>query len=170
MYWVNTRLAQRKGLTFHQTRSNAIILHDTLHHCLERVVSTKDNWQKDWKHDAAASSTNTKPIQINQKDQLARTVKPVTFRDRVRLDQESTTKHVESDSDLISTVQPVARDEELITHKIDFRIQGLPHSSVEEPEHLRVRELINRIENHAHRDELQEDLTQDDIYNPFTTW
>ena len=84
------------------------------------MVSTKDNWQKDWKHDAAASSSSTKPIQINKKDQLARTVKPVTFSDRVRLDQESTTKHVESDSvkcDLISTGQPIARDEELIAHQ-----------------------------------------------------
>ena len=30
VYWINTRLAQRKGLTFYQMRSNAIILHDTL--------------------------------------------------------------------------------------------------------------------------------------------
>ena len=30
VYWVDTQLAQRKGLKFYQTRCNAIILHDTL--------------------------------------------------------------------------------------------------------------------------------------------
>ena len=54
------------------------------------------------------------------------------------------------------------------THKIDFRIQGLSYSSVEEAKHLRVQELINRIENHRHRDELQADVKQDKVYNPFS--
>ena len=30
VYWVDIQLAQRKGLNFYQTRSNAIILYDTL--------------------------------------------------------------------------------------------------------------------------------------------
>ena len=30
VYWVDIQFAQRKGLTFYQTRSNAIILYDTL--------------------------------------------------------------------------------------------------------------------------------------------
>ena len=30
VYWVDIRLAQRKGLKFYQTRCNAIILYDTL--------------------------------------------------------------------------------------------------------------------------------------------
>ena len=47
-----------------------------------------------------------------------------------------------------------------------IRIQGLPHSSVEEAEHPRVRELIYRIENHPHRDDLQANLMQDNVYNP----
>ena len=33
VYWVDIHLAQRKGLKFNQTRSNAIILHDTLPAC-----------------------------------------------------------------------------------------------------------------------------------------
>ena len=28
--WCNLKLAQQRGLQFHQTRSNAVILHDTL--------------------------------------------------------------------------------------------------------------------------------------------
>ena len=39
MYWVDIQLAQRKGLKFHQTRSNAIILNDTLPaYCIPKVV------------------------------------------------------------------------------------------------------------------------------------
>ena len=33
VYWVDIRLAQKKGLKFYQTRSNAIILCDTLPAC-----------------------------------------------------------------------------------------------------------------------------------------
>ena len=36
-------------------------------------------------------------------------------------------------------------------HNIDFRVPGLPHSVVKEAEHLRVQELVQRIENHPHR-------------------
>ena len=39
VYWVDIQLAQRKGLKFYQTRSNAIILYDTLPaYCFPKVV------------------------------------------------------------------------------------------------------------------------------------
>ena len=39
VYWVDINLALRKGLKFYQTRSNAIILHDTLPaYCIPNVV------------------------------------------------------------------------------------------------------------------------------------
>ena len=39
VYWINFRVAQKKGLTFYQTRSNAIIFHNTLPAaCIEKVV------------------------------------------------------------------------------------------------------------------------------------
>ena len=39
VYWVDIKLAQKKGLKFYQTRSNAIILHDTLPaYCIPKVV------------------------------------------------------------------------------------------------------------------------------------
>ena len=42
VYWVDIQLAQRKGLKFHQTRSNAIILYDTLPaYCILKVVVMK---------------------------------------------------------------------------------------------------------------------------------
>ena len=42
VYWVNIQLAQRKGLKFHQTRSNAVILHDTLPaYCISKAIVMK---------------------------------------------------------------------------------------------------------------------------------
>ena len=51
-------------------------------------------------------------------------------------------------------------------HKIDFRIPGLSHSVAKEAEHLRVQNLVQRIENHPHRAALQADLQQNNVYNP----
>ena len=52
-------------------------------------------------------------------------------------------------------------------HKIDFRVPGLSQSVVKEAEHLRVQQLVKRIENHPHRAALQADLQQKNVYNPF---
>ena len=39
VYWVDIKFAQKKGLKFYQTRSNAIILYDTLPaYCIPKVV------------------------------------------------------------------------------------------------------------------------------------
>ena len=39
VFWVDINLASEKGLTFYQTRSNAIILHETLTaYCIPKVV------------------------------------------------------------------------------------------------------------------------------------
>ena len=82
VYWVDIQLAQRKGLKFNQTRSNAIILYDTLPaYCISKVVvmeseevknqkayvsprppptiSYKDNWTCDLDSDIAGSSKDT---------------------------------------------------------------------------------------------------------------
>ena len=51
---------------------------------------------------------------------------------------------------------------------MDFRIPGLPHSVVKQAENYRVRELVKQIENHPHRQALQQDLQQHNAYNPFS--
>ena len=50
---------------------------------------------------------------------------------------------------------------------IDFRIPGLTHAVVKEAEHLRVQELVKKIESHPHREALQAELQQNNVYNPF---
>ena len=47
---------------------------------------------------------------------------------------------------------------------MDFRIPGLPHSVVKHAQSTSVRQLIQKIENHA----LQQDLRQNQSFNPFS--
>ena len=51
---------------------------------------------------------------------------------------------------------------------IDFRVPGLSHAVVKEAEHLRLQELVKKIESHPHREALQADLQQNKMYNPFS--
>ena len=51
---------------------------------------------------------------------------------------------------------------------IDFRVSGLPNSFVKHAENSRVRELVKKIENHPHRQDLQADLQPNNAYNPFS--
>ena len=162
MYWVDIQLAQRKGLKFYQTICNAIILYDTRPaYCISKVVvmesgeiiyekvfllprpsptiSFKNNWMKESDSEVAGSSKDTHRIQPKSKTQLSRTRRPEG-------EQEST------------------KVEEL---DIDFRVPGLSHAVVKEAEHFRVQELVKKIESHPHREALQADLQQNNVYNPF---
>ena len=68
------------------------------------------------------------------------------------------------EEDLTRTGRPVKVEE----RDIDFRVPGLSHAVVKEAEHLRVQELVKKIENHPHREALQADLQQNNVYNPFS--
>ena len=45
---------------------------------------------------------------------------------------------------------------------------GLSHAVVKEAEKFRVQELVKKIESHPHREALQADLQQNNVYNPFS--
>ena len=57
---------------------------------------------------------------------------------------------------------------ERIEEDMDFKIPGLPHSTVKQLQSASVRELIQKIENHPHRHALQCDLQQSQSFNPFS--
>ena len=67
------------------------------------------------------------------------------------------------DADQTRTERPVKVEE----IDIDFRVPGLSHAVVEEAENFRVQELVKKIESHPHREVLQADSQQSDVYNPF---
>ena len=80
-------------------------------------------------------------------------------------------KDVDADRDRTGTPivsgQPTGLFTQLNEVDIDFRILGLPHSVAKQAENSRVRELVKKIENHPHRQDLQDDLQQHNAYNPF---
>ena len=51
---------------------------------------------------------------------------------------------------------------------MDFRIPGLPHSVVKRAQSTSVRQLIHKIENHPDRHALQQDLRQNQSFNPLS--
>ena len=234
VYWVDIQLAQRKGLKFCQTRSNAIILYDTLPaYCIPKVVvmesgeiiyekvyvsprpspmiSFKDNWMKKLDSEEAGSSKDTQRIQPKSKTQLSRTVRPVgeqpsgSFTQEIRKDvlfgregtKNSRTRRpadeppssqscvpvsvelVDKDEDADENVdadktrterpvseQPTGSFTQREEIDIDFRVSVLPHAVVKQAENYRVRELVKKIESHPHREALQADLQQNNVYNP----
>ena len=74
------------------------------------------------------------------------------------------------DADQTRTVRPVSGQSctQLEEIDIDFRVPGLSHAVVKEAENLRVQELVKKIESHPHREALQADLQQKNVYNPFS--
>ena len=88
VYWVDIKLAQKKGLKFYQTRSNAIILYNTLPACcipqviqmetgeiiheklyesLRRPpkISLRNNWMKELGPEVARQAGGSQPTQPN---------------------------------------------------------------------------------------------------------
>ena len=62
--------------------------------------------------------------------------------------------------------QPTGLFSPLEEVEIDCRVSGLPHAVVKQAENSRIRELMNKIESHPHRQDLQADLQQGNAYNP----
>ena len=157
-------------------------------------ISYKDNWMCDLDSDIAGNSKDTQrieqnPIIKNGENRMWREeIEERTKFDRDTLNQEKhdevtdptstgrpvcgheytkrcvlTPKHVEDDQ--TGTGRPVLVDHKE-EHEIDFRVPGLSHAVVKEAEHLRVQELVKRIENHPHREALHADLQQNNRPQP----
>ena len=215
VYWVRVQLAQRKGLKFYQTRSNAIIFYATLpawcisKSCCDEYeeiidhkvivlprpppkISYRDNWMCDLDSDVAGRCKDTQRIQ--PKPNYQSTVRAVCGQKSTKRNREVwsrrhdhvtdstspvrpacgseytklcvlTPTHVEEDQS--STVRPALVDQKE-EHEIDYGEPGLSHAVVKEAEHLRVQELVTKIENHPHRQALHADLQQNNVYNPFS--
>ena len=75
------------------------------------------------------------------------------------------------DEDQTRTGRPVS-GQSLFTQleeiDIDFRVPGFSHAVVKEAEHFRVQELVKKIESHPHREALQADWQQNNVYKPFS--
>ena len=241
VYLVDIDLAIRKGLTFYQTRSNAIILQGTLPaYCIPKVVRLKTGdvlYEKlymsprpppkislrhdhDWTRrkvqlgstveqqpdgkvvrqsqgelQHATFSQLTQPIpkpicdRSGQPDNMQDVfvVKGETSRsqeidekcfhgelcssdrsgkpDKHKIERQDAPE-VHREITMLNTDNELTR--ERIEEDMDFKIPGLPHSTVKQLHCASVRELIQKIENHPHRHAFQRDLQQSQSLNPLS--
>ena len=109
MYWVDFQLAQRKRLKFYQTRSNAVILYDTLPaYCISKAIvmkseeinnqkvyvsprppptiSCKDYWTCNLDSDVARNSKDIQRIELKPNTQISSTGRLVTKRSEETLE------------------------------------------------------------------------------------
>ena len=164
---VDIKLSQKKGLKFYQTRSNAIILYNTLPACCipkvvrmatveimyEKVyesprmppkISLRHDWMKELGSEVARQAEVSQPTRPSPNPNHDRTGRPVVIG------------------------QPTGSSTPFNELDIDFRVSGLPHAVVKQADNSCVRELVKKIENHSHRQALQDDLQQNNAYNPFS--
>ena len=107
----------------------------------------------------ARSSEDSKSLNVEQTRD--RTMRPV-----------KDTVAVQDDPQVYHEAETLNIDDETIRERIeadmDFRIPGLPHYVVKFAQSTSVRDLIQKIENHPDRHALQQDLQQNQAYNPFS--
>ena len=131
VYWVDIKLAQKRGFKFYQTRSNAIILYNTLPACCipkaikmetgeiknETVcvsprpppkISLKDDWMKELGSEGAGGSENSQQTQQKSKTQLLSTGRPSKSCVPVSVERLDKNKDADEneDADQVSTVRP----------------------------------------------------------------
>ena len=99
VYWVGIKLAQKKGFKFYETRSNAIILYDTLPaYCIPKAIMMKsgeviyervhasplpppflNNWMKECGSEVAGGGKDSQQTKPKTKNTIVRTGRPVLF-------------------------------------------------------------------------------------------
>ena len=123
MCWPNLKVAQKKGLTFHQTRSRAIIIHNTLPAaCIVKVVAMSSG-----------------EVLYNKIYESPRAPRKVVLKHSWNDGRQDTTSIEERASTAHS-----GQCRETCSGEIDYWIQGLPHSTVEQEDHRR--KVVNKVD------------------------
>ena len=127
-------------------------------------------------------SVNSFNEELSSSDRTGRLVETEEIQPRSSLNVEHThdrtgrpvtdTVAVQDDPQVYLEAETLNIDDETLRERIeadmDFRIPGLPHSVVKHAQSTSVRQLIQKIENHPNRHALQQDLRQNQAYNPFS--
>ena len=116
-----------------------------------RLVKTKEI--------QARSSEHTKSLNVEQThDRTGRLVKD--------------TVAVQADPEVYHEAETLNIDDKTLRERIeadmDIKIPGLPYSMVKHAQSTSVRQLIQKIENHPDRHALQQDLRQNQTFNPLS--
>ena len=172
VYCVDIQLAQRKVLKFHQTTCNSIILYGTLPaYCISKAVVMEsgeiiyekayvsprpppkipfeDTWMKELNQDPS------RVVCVN----ACWTCRQIRRQRRRR--RRSLNKNGETHG--WTTVHPPRGNRQWLQ---SARI--VTCSCEKKTENFSVQELVKKIESHPHREALQADLQQNNVYNPFS--
>ena len=167
-------LAQKKGSKFFQTRSNAIILYETLPACCipkvvrmetgeviyEKVYASprpppKIYLKHDWMKELGSEVVRQPEGEVARQEKFFQPTQPIPNPNHDRTERPVVCSQSVGSSSTFNEVD------------IGFRKSGLPLSVVKQAENSRDRELVKKMENHPHRQALQQDLQQNNAYNPF---
>ena len=135
VYWVDINLAQKKGLKFHQTRSNAIILSESLpSYCIPKVVKMKTgeiiyekvfasprpppkiSLKHDWMKELGSEVAQRPEGQVVQPSRSSKLSQPNPNPDHDRTGKPVVCRGANHERSMLNEVY------------MDFRIPGLPHS------------------------------------------
>ena len=152
VFWCNLKLGQERGLQVYQTRSHAVVLHNTLPAaCIEKAVCMKTQDELCWK----ARLTPSVPRVVLKSNSQDGTQDPQNRDAR---------SSWEPSSDLKSYC-------EICNNTVDHRIPGVLLSAVEQQNTTRenkIKRLIEKFENHKHKESFIQDLRQTEKINKFS--
>ena len=158
--WCNLKVAQSEGLQFYQTRSNAIILYNTLPVvCIEKVVNMRSGEE--------SYSKMCQSLELPQRIVLKANLN-YGRQDTTNFEARASVDHLSRE---YAETCSGGEYGETRCGNIDFRIQGLPHSIVQQQVDTRketVKKLIHQFETHPNREALKADLEKDQAFNPFS--
>ena len=163
MFWVDIKLAQKNGLKFYQTRSNAIILHNTLPaYCIPKVVRMETG---EFICEKVYESPRMPPKISLRQDWMLELGSEVAWQAEVHQPIQTTWQNGETRCDWTTNrfVHTVRRGGDWLQS-----IWIATCCCENKPKVLVFRELVKQIENHPHRQALQDDLQQNNAYNPFS--
>ena len=162
---------------------------------LPPTISFKDNWMKELNSEVPTNPTKTKnPIIKNGETRGCTTVQFTQEIEKDVLFGREGTEHstrtgrpvngpksiqscVSMPVELVDKIRRQRRRRRRRSNKngetreeldIDFRVPGLSHAVLKEADNFRVQGLVKKIEGHPHREALQADLQQNNVYHPFS--
>ena len=145
------KLAQKTGLQFYQTRSHSIVLYNTLPAiCIEKAVCMKT---KEELYHKIYQSSRLPRVVLKPNSQTGQQDQP---------DQEA---RKSSDHQSVS-----GSYEETRSGKVDYRIPGIPHSTVQQPDTNRreSKKLIQQFDIHPSKEFVLQDLNKTEEISTFS--
>ena len=151
VFWCNLKLAQEKGLQFYQTRSHAVVLYNTLLvACIEKAVCMKTQ------------------DELCQKVRLSPRVPRVVLKSNSQCGLQDP-----QNQDARASWEPSSDSKsygETCNNTVDHRILGV--LSADEQQNTtrenKAKRLIEKFENHKHRDSFIQDLKRTEKINKFS--